>query len=255
MNPVPNSVFISGSISIKELPLEVSDSIKTIIKKKMTIVVGDAPGIDSLIQDLCNSENYFNIIVYTITSTPRYKANSNFQEKTISVSQEIKSQRERQTYKDKAMSVDSTFNLVIWDGSSKGSYANILRALESHKKVKVYYQDINDYLPSEKIIPMELEFIYRKNNGYTASEVVEYLQNNGIETYNRSQDLNKFLINENLLVKEGTAYQPTKKNPELFIVERYRGKPRGVKFNNQFIDWIESIATQPKPEQTSFDFG
>lgn len=252
---VVNSVFISGSIAIKKLPSQVRESIQTMIDKQMTILVGDAPGIDTLVQDLCNKQEYTNVIVYTITSSPRYKANQDFQEKSIFVNQEIKKERERQTYKDKAMSEDSTFSLVIWDGSSKGSYANILRALESHKKVKVYYQDINDYLPSEKITPIELEFIFRENNGYTASEVVEYLQNNGIETYNRSQDLNKFLINENFLVKEGTVYQPTKKNPDLFIVEMYRGKPRGIKFNNQFIDWIESIATQPKLEQASFDFG
>jgi len=252
---VANSIFISGSIAIKKLPFQVQESIQTMIDKKMTILVGDAPGIDTLVQDLCNKQEYVDVIVYTITSSPRYKANKGFQEKSIFVGQEIKKERERQTYKDKAMSEDSIFSLVVWDGSSKGSYANILRALGSHKKVKVYYQDINDYLSSEKITPMELEFVYRENNGYTASEVVEYLQDNGIEIYNRSQDLNKFLINENLLLKEGTVYQPTKKNPDLFIVETYRGKPRGVKFNNQFIDWIESVATQPKPEQTSFDFG
>ncbi len=252
---VANSVFISGSIAIKKLPSQVQESIQTMLDKKMTILVGDAPGIDTLVQDLCSKQKYENVIVYTITSSPRYKANKSFQGKSIFVDQEIKKERERQTYKDKAMSENSTFSLVIWDGFSKGSYANILRALKSYKKVKVYYQEINDYLPSKKTTPIELEFIYRENNGYTASEVVEYLQNNGIETYNRSQDLNKFLINETLLVKDGTVYQPTKKNPELFIVEKYRGKPRGVKFNNQFIDWIESIATQPKLEQTSFDFG
>lgn len=251
---IANSVFISGSIAIKKLPSQVQESIQTMIDKKMTILVGDAPGIDTLVQDLCNKQEYTNVIVYTITSCPRYKANKDFQEKSIFVDQEIKKERERQTYKDKAMSKDSTFSLVVWDGSSKGSYANILRALESHKKVKVYYQNINDYLSSEKITPIELEFIYRENNGYAASEVVKYLQNSGVELYNRSQDLNKFLINEKLLVKEGAVYHPTKKNPKLFIVEMYRGKPRGVKFNNQFIDWIESIATQPKHEQTSFDF-
>ena len=252
---IANSVFISGSIAIKKLPSQVEQSIQTMIDKHMTILVGDAPGIDTLVQDMCDRQQYLNVIVYTITSSPRYKANKDFQEKSIFVDQQIKKERERQTYKDKAMSQDSTFSLVIWDGASKGSYANILRALASQKKVKVFYQDIDDYLPPEKVTLMELEYIYRENNGYTASEVVEYLQNNGIETYKRSQDLNKFLMNENLLVKEGAVYQPTDKNPDLFIIEMYRGKPRGVKFNNKFIDWIETIASQPKLVQASFDFG
>ena len=48
-----------------------------------------------------------------------------------------------QTYKDEAMSNDSDFSFVIWDGKSKGSFANILRAIDSNKFAKVYY--INNY--------------------------------------------------------------------------------------------------------------
>ena len=253
MNSIPNSVFISGSIAIKRLPIEVMESIQTMIEKGMTILVGDAPGIDTLVQDLCHKESYLNVIIYTITATPRYKANSNFQEKTISVSQEIKSQRERQTYKDRAMSEDSIFSLVVWDGKSKGSYANIKRALESKKGVKIYYQDIEDYLPSEKVTIDEIDYIYREKNGYTASEVIVYLQENGIEVYKRSQDLNKFLVNQNLLMKDGKIYQPTQKQPELFIIEKYRGKPSGIKFNNEFIDWIENNYNY-EAKQASFNF-
>ena len=253
MNSIPNSVFISGSISIKKLPIEVIKSIDTMIKKNMTILVGDAPGIDTLVQDLCHEKNYLNVIVYTITSSPRYKANQEFQEKTIFVNQDIKSQRERQTYKDSAMSKDSIFSLVVWDGSSKGSYANIKRALEKQKKVKVYYQDVEDYLSSENVTIDEIDYIYREKNGYTASEVIIYLQENGIEIYNRSQDLNKFLVNQNLLIKEGKIYQPTEKQPEFFIIEKYRGKPSGVKFNNEFIDWIENNYNY-EPKQASFNF-
>ena len=253
MNPIANSVFISGSISIKTLPSQVISSIETMIDKNMTILVGDAPGIDSLVQDICNTKDYLNVIVYTITSTPRYKANSQFQEKNIFVEQEIKSQRERQTYKDKAMSEESVFSLVVWDGLSKGSDANIIRALKSDKLVKVYYQEINDYIEAKKVTIDEIDYIFREKNGYTALEVIAYLQDNGIEKYKRSQDLNKFLLTQNLLTKEGKIYQPTEKKPELFIIEKYRGKPSGVKFNNNFIDWIENNSLSSKSQQASFD--
>ena len=254
MSLISNSVFISGSISIKKLPLQVINSIKIMIDKNMTILVGDAPGIDSLVQDVCYEENYLNVIVYTITSTPRYKANQNFQEKNIFVSSEIKSQRERQTYKDKAMSEESSFSLVVWDGLSKGSYANIIRALDYKKGIKVYYQDIKNYIETKKITRDEIDYIYREKSGYTASEVLTYLQDNGIEEYKRIQDLNKFLLNQNLLTKEGKIYQPTEKKPELFIIEKYRGRPSGVKFNNNFIDWIENNSLSSTPQQSTFDF-
>jgi len=254
MNPIINSVFISGSISIKSLPTPVIRSIEIMINKNMTILVGDAPGIDSLVQDVCNKNNYLNVIIYTITSTPRYKANHQFQERNIFVSEEIKSQRERQTYKDKAMSEDSMFSLVVWDGLSKGSHANIIRALKSDKKVKVYYQDIDNFIDNEKVTIDEIDYIFREKNGYTAIEVIAYLQDNGIEKYKRSQDLNKFLLTQNLLRKEGKIYQPTEKKPELFIIEKYRGKPSGVKFNNNFIDWIENNSLSSAPQQASFNF-
>lgn len=234
-----NKVFISGSISIKELPKQVIGSIQTIISRNMTILVGDAPGIDSLVQNFCNKNNYLNVIVYTITSIPRYKANQEFQEKRISVNQDTKSIRKRQTYKDEAMSEDSNYSLVIWDGSSKGSYANIIRALKSKKLVKIYYQETNDYIEKEKVTINEIDYIYREKNGYSASEVITLLKEQGIEKYKRSQDLNKFLLDQNLLIKKGKIYEPIDEESELFIIEKYRGKTSGIKFSNKFIDWIK----------------
>ncbi len=244
------SVFISGSIAIKTLPAKVKESILKIMEQNMTILVGDASGIDTLVQDLCNVQSYTNLIVYTITPLPRYLSNQTSNFKHTFVDSDIKKERERQTYKDKAMSDDSTFSLVIWDGCSKGSYANIKRALEQKKKVKIFYSEIDDFILNDKVTLNEIEYIYRENNGYTATEVIKYLHESGIEAYKRSQDLNKFLLNEGLLTKDDNVYKPTAKNPDLFIVEMYRGKAKGVKFNNKFIDWIEKN-TQKQQIQTN----
>ena len=187
-------VFISGSISIKKLNSEIIESLENIISKNYKVLIGDAPGTDTLIQDFFSKSNYTNVEVYSIFSSPRYKANINFLSKYINVSSEIKNERERQTYKDEAMSNDSDFSFVIWDGKSKGSYANILRAIDSNKFAKVYYIFEERFLEQPKINKNEIEFIYRTHNGYTASEVVEYLQNQGIEKFKKTQDLNKYLL-------------------------------------------------------------
>ena len=47
---------------------------------------------------------------------------------------------------------------------------------------------------------------------------------------------------------------PLIKSLTYLLWETYRGKPSGVKFNNDFIDWIENFSMEPIPEQTSFDF-
>ena len=230
---IKNSVFISGSISIKTLPQEVKDSIHKVVENKMKILVGDANGIDSLIQDYCLSLNYFNVAVYSISSQPRYKASDKFTLKTITVPSEIKNGRERQQQKDKAMTKDSQYSFIIWDGKSKGSYANINRALEQGKKIKLYLQ--NRFLQQHEINRKNIESIYRENNGYTAFEVVQYLKN----IFYRTQDLNRYLVQNSIIKKESNAYLPMSGYENLFIVDRYRGQVKGIKFRHEFLGWIE----------------
>jgi len=247
-----NKVFISGSISIKKLPQEVKNSISKIINQNFEIVVGDASGIDTLIQDYCLSLNYFNVTVNSISICPRYKASENFKTKYIEVSNSIKKERERQQQKDKAMTMDSEFTFTIWDGESKGSYDNILRGLDNNKKIKIYLSNKNLFLEQNEITKEGIEFIYRENNGYTASEMVEYLKNEAECQFQKAQDLNKYLIHESVIQKEDKAYSPTNKYKDLFIIDKYGGKTKGIKFKNEFIPWIENhIDKQRKPRQTS----
>ena len=56
-----NSVFISGSSSIKDLPKDVIKSLENIIDKGFEIFVGDAKGVDTLIQQYFYKRNYTNI--------------------------------------------------------------------------------------------------------------------------------------------------------------------------------------------------
>ena len=230
---IENSVFISGSIAIKTLPQEVKESIHKIVDNQMEILVGDANGIDSLVQDYCCSLSYFNVTVYSISSLPRYNASDKFALKIITVPSEIKGGRERQQSKDKAMTKDSQYSFVIWDGKSKGSYANVLRAFEQDKKIKLYAE--NRFLEQSEINSENIEAIYRKNSGYTAFEVVQQLKN----IFNRTQDLNRYLVQNSIIKKDDNIYQPMSKYEDLFIVNRYRGRVKGIKFRSEFLGWIE----------------
>jgi hypothetical protein len=246
-----NIVFISGSISIKKLPIEVINSIRKIIENKIHILVGDADGIDTLIQNFCLSENYTNLTVYSISAIPRYKATEEFNFKHIFPDENIKKERARQQEKDKAMTLESEFSFVIWDGKSKGSYANLIRALENNKKIKVYSNITKTFLEQSKINKEEIEYIYRESNGYTASEVVQYLKDEVIDIFQRTQDLNKYLIEQSIIKKEQNIYTPTNGHEELFIIDKYRGKIKGIKFKNEFISWIEENLSKAKYTQAS----
>ena len=241
-------VFISGSISLKKLPACVKESIRKIVSQNMQILVGDADGIDSIVQNFCKSLGYSKATVYSIYSIPRYIVNG-FTPKYIIPTTDSKKERQRQAEKDTAMTRDSDFSLIIWDGKSKGSYKNILRALDQKKKVRVYLDETNSFLDVKKINKLEIEYIYRENCGYTASEVVEYLKSEGEDFFSKTREFNSFLINNQIINKENGVYKPFPQYEHLFIIEMYRGKEKGIKFKNQFINWIEDKIKEIKPPE------
>lgn len=157
-----SKVFISGSIAIKKLSLDVEQILNNIIHQGFEILVGDARGIDTLIQNYCLQKNYYNVTVYSIIEKPRYKVEG-FKGRCIPVSPFIKKERERQQEKDKAMTQDSDYSFVIWDGKSQGSYNNALRAIEQQKKIKVYLEIENRFLYPESI-KSEIKNIFEKSN-------------------------------------------------------------------------------------------
>lgn len=238
-------VFISGSIAIKRLPQIVCSRLENIMAKNMWVLVGDAQGIDILIQNFFEEKNYYNIIVYSIYQNPRNLRSQKFQIQTIDVPDDVKKERERQHYKDKQMSEDSDYSLVIWDGESKGSFSNIIRALELNKKIVVYLSREQRFIAQDKCTIPEIEFIYRKYHGYTSSEIFEYLQRERIGNFDKIQDFNNFLITNKIIVKnEKKKYEPC---PELsqekidryFIKTKYKGKETGINYTNDLIEWIE----------------
>jgi len=234
------SVFISGSINMKVLPSCVEDSIKKIKDHNIKILVGDAEGIDTKLQEYCQEINYHNVTIYSIYPTPRKRINSNFDTKYISANENLKKERKRQTEKDRAMTLDSDYSFIIWDGKSKGSYGNIIRAIENNKRIKLYLDTEKKFLPSKEITKNNIGFLYRKANGYKAGEVVEHLQNEGEDYFKNTQAFNQWLMKNNIIKKEEKAYVPLNGYENMLITNKYRGKITGVSFKNEFISWIES---------------
>ena len=243
-----NKVFISGSISIKKLPVCVEESIRKITEQNIEILVGDADGIDFIVQNYCKKLNYASVIVYSIYAEPRYQV-AGFQSRYIAVENEVKKERERQQEKDKCMTLESEYSFVIWDGKSKGSYQNILRAIENNKKVKVYLGSENRFLNPKEITQPEIEFIYRISNGYSAAEVVEYLKNEGEDFFQKTRDFNQYLLDKQIIKKEEGVYKPFSEYRHLFIIDKYAGKERGIKFTHDFIAWVEDWIKKIKPPE------
>jgi len=208
-------VFISGSINLSILPKIVEKSLKTIQEQNIKILVGDAKGIDSLIQDYFSKKAYFNLNIYSIYETPRNRKNNNFKTILIDVDMDIKSERKKQEKKDEYMSLNSDYSFVIWDGKSKGSFNNIQRALENNKLLKVYYTKDGRLLQENELNRDTINKIYEKNNGLTLRELSKYT------------NLSLSTIKENV-----------KKHKELYIASTFRGKTK-YKYDIRLIDILK----------------
>ncbi len=231
-------VFISGSISIKILSNIVTDSIDRIISNNFMILVGDANGIDTEIQKYCVINNYFNLKVYSIYYESRNNLSLEFFTQTVNVDDNsIKSERERQTFKDIKMTEDCDYGLVIWDEESKGSFENILRLIKLNKPFKVYSSKKNDFLNELEKEKSNIQRLYNSNNGLTASEVIKELQKRNINHFQSVRDVNSFLLNEKIVIKDKNCYLPTKGYENLIIIKNSR-RGKQSKYSFEMIEFL-----------------
>lgn len=239
-------VFISGSISIKALSNIVKDSIDRIISNNFMILVGDAKGIDTEIQKYCAVNNYFNLKVYSIYYESRNNLSLNFLTQTVNINDDsIKSERERQTFKDIKMTEDCDYGLVIWDEESKGSFENILRLIKLNKPFKVYSSKKNDFLNEFEKEESNIQKVYTSNNGLTASEVVKELQKRNIHYFNNARDINNFLLNERVIYKDKNYYLPSEGYENLVII-KYSRRGTQSKYTLKTVDYLENKLTKER---------
>jgi len=125
------NVFISGSMSIDKLPEKAIVELDNIIEKEMTVLIGDANGVDLQVQKYLKEKNYSNVVVYYTGKEIRNNVGS-WKTKLI----ETKFTMRHLFYfeKDRAMVRDTDCGLMIWDGKSKGTLNNIKNMSAAKKK-------------------------------------------------------------------------------------------------------------------------
>jgi hypothetical protein len=138
------NVFVSGSISIKRLPFGACQKLDSIIEKQMTVLVGDASGIDSQVQKYLAQKNYNNVYVYYVGTKIRH----NFGNwKTVNVYDTTCKGRELYILKDMKMANDADYGMMIWDKKSPGTYKNIEEMIKLNKH---FYVIFNELIVSDK---------------------------------------------------------------------------------------------------------
>lgn len=123
--PSHAGVFVSGSLSIASLPEPVIERISGILDRRLPILIGDARGADRAVQRFLADRNIDSVAVYCSGGGPRNNVGAWSVRNIPSLGR--KGTAAFHTPKDKAMARDASCGLVIWDGRSRGSLANIHR--------------------------------------------------------------------------------------------------------------------------------
>lgn len=232
-------IFICGSITIKQLNEKITRQLDEFLDSKDEILIGDAWGADSLVQEYLSSKNYTNVTIYHIDDKPRNIKNMDFKtyKSNYDKSLDYKKNQERakQTFKDEKMIESCDYCFCIWDGKSKGSYANIKKTL-AKKQVCVYYNGDILKLPPNQDSKNKMDAIYESNNGYSIREIYNLLK----EYYECGKESDfKKILKDKKLIKDtnNNRVEPTDINDG--IPQLYKGVLSSYRFKECFIKKVE----------------
>lgn len=161
-------IFIGGSRAVSWLDsksrAQIEFRLQRVIADGDRVLVGDAKGVDSSVQNFFREKYYDKVTVYCM--------DENCRSKNIGDDWEIKHIPSNGTpkgfayfaMKDKQMSDDADYGFMIWDGKSKGTLNNLKNLVNGGKSAEVYFapkrevveiktaQDIDGLLGQESLI-------------------------------------------------------------------------------------------------------
>jgi predicted XRE-type DNA-binding protein len=138
------TVFIAGSISIHRLHEKVQERISNIVSSNLNVVVGDADGADTSIQECLHSYHANKVTVYCTGNAPRNNVAA-WPVHTVQ-SKAPAGTRAFFTAKDLEMAKNSDFGLMVWDCRSTGTLSNVIQLLKARKKSVVFVNKNKEFV-------------------------------------------------------------------------------------------------------------
>jgi hypothetical protein len=129
-------VFIAGSRRLSRIPAAVRLRLDEMIRRELTILIGDANGADKAVQSYFAEKNYPNVAVYCTGGDCR----NNVGRWPIRAIPAPHAARDFAyfTAKDAAMADDADVGLMLWDGQSSGTIVNVARLVSRSKPAVIY---------------------------------------------------------------------------------------------------------------------
>lgn len=130
-------VFIAGPRAVTALNPVVTDRITGLVHNDATVLVGDARGVDSLVQQCFADLNYRNVIVYASDGRARNNIGK-WEILNVPAGEKTKG-FDFYACKDLKMAEDADYGFLIWNGKSKGTLSNMVNLVKLNKRVLVYF--------------------------------------------------------------------------------------------------------------------
>ncbi|SFN49886.1 hypothetical protein SAMN04487859_103240 [Roseovarius lutimaris] len=138
------TVFIAGSIKIRKLHPLFVERISNIVSESLAVIVGDASGADTSVQNELLRQNAQDVTVYCTSDEPRNNV-GDWRVKRIQSSAEPGT-RAFFTAKDLQMAKDADYGLMLWDAASTGTLSNVFELLKARKKCVVYVNKNQNFI-------------------------------------------------------------------------------------------------------------
>lgn len=138
------TVFIAGSIAISKLHDKVKARIENIVASNLDIVVGDADGADTSIQECLRAFGAKRVTVYCSGDRPR----NNLAEWSVNNIYPKAPPKSRAffTAKDLEMAHASDYGLMVWDSKSTGTLSNVIELIKENKKSVVFINKQQEFV-------------------------------------------------------------------------------------------------------------
>lgn len=141
-------VFIAGPRAVTTYDEQIRDRLDSIMNHCLTVLVGDASGVDRMIQDYLFSSSYKAVVVYASAGKPRNNV-GNWPVNAVNAGKN--KGFDFYAVKDMQMAVDANYGFMIWNGISKGTLNNIINLTRLGKKSLVYFIPRKEFICMSKL--------------------------------------------------------------------------------------------------------
>ena len=130
------AVFLGGSRRIARLNESIRSKLNELLDRGLWMFIGDANGADRALQQHLADRGYERVVVYAVTGMLR----NNVGHWKVRFVDAPRGARGFDLYsvKDTQMANDASYGLMLWDGKSRGTLANVRNLLAHGKPVAVH---------------------------------------------------------------------------------------------------------------------